>query len=145
MSRSGSRGRTIHAGCHVVDNSSAFRGDPNVPLVVPEISGELSHRAGPGARLIANPNCSTIIMLLALEPLRKAFGVERIVVSTYQAVSGGGGGRDGGVAGAGRGCALPVAAVPRVFREQCAFNVFSHNSAVDAETGLNGEEAKMIR
>lgn len=73
------------AGCVVVDNSSAFRMDPEVPLVVPEINGAdaKSHRG-----IIANPNCTTAITLMALYPLHQAFGVTRIFASSYQAVSG---------------------------------------------------------
>jgi aspartate-semialdehyde dehydrogenase len=71
-------------GILVVDNSSAWRMDPDVPLVVPEINLETAK----GKKLIANPNCSTIQMVVALEPLRRRYGIERIVVSTYQAVTG---------------------------------------------------------
>ena len=74
------------AGCLVVDNSSAFRMDPEVPLVVPEVN---PHRiARPPRGIIANPNCSTIQMLVALKPLHDAAGLEHVVVSTYQAISG---------------------------------------------------------
>jgi aspartate-semialdehyde dehydrogenase len=74
----------------VIDNSSAFRMDPDVPLVVPEVNGDAaaSHRG-----IIANPNCSTIQLVMALAPLQRAVGLERVIVSTYQAVSGMG--RDG--------------------------------------------------
>jgi aspartate-semialdehyde dehydrogenase len=73
------------AGCVVVDNSSAFRMDPNVPLVIPEINPEdVKHHHG----IIANPNCTTAITLMALYPLHQAFGVTRIFASSYQAVSG---------------------------------------------------------
>ena len=74
----------VEIGCTVVDNSSAWRMEPGIALVVPEIN---LHTAKKGA-LIANPNCSTIQMVLALAPLHKAFHIQRIVVSTYQAVSG---------------------------------------------------------
>jgi aspartate-semialdehyde dehydrogenase len=73
------------AGCIVVDNSSAFRQDDRVPLVVPEINaGDVRHHHG----ILANPNCTTAITLMALYPLHQAFGVKRIVASSYQAVSG---------------------------------------------------------
>ena len=72
-------------GCMVVDNSSAFRMDPNVPLVVPEINAE-DIKAHKG--IIANPNCTTAITLMALHPMHQAFGVKRIFASSYQAVSG---------------------------------------------------------
>ncbi len=71
----------VKAGAIVVDNTSAFRMDPEIPLVVPEVNPEAlrSHHG-----IIANPNCSTIQMVVALEPIRKAFGLKRIMVSTYQ-------------------------------------------------------------
>ena len=77
----------VKAGAIVVDNTSAFRMDPEIPLVVPEVNPEAlrSHHG-----IIANPNCSTIQMVVALEPIRKAFGLKRIMVSTYQAVGGAG-------------------------------------------------------
>ncbi|MBS3766266.1 aspartate-semialdehyde dehydrogenase [Candidatus Bipolaricaulota bacterium] len=75
------------AGCVVVDNSSQWRMDPDVPLVVPEVNPEdLDWHDG----IVANPNCSTIQMVVALEPLHEEYGIERVVVSTYQAVSGSG-------------------------------------------------------
>jgi len=134
----------LGAGSHVVDNSSAFRMDPSVPLVVPEVNPQAIGAAST-PRLIANPNCSTILMLMALNPWHKRFGIRHATVSTYQAVSGAGAAamdelREQAAAFlAGR----PVER--KVFAEQCAFNVFSHNSAVDAETGLNVEEVKLIK
>lgn len=73
-------------GCLVVDNSSAFRMDPSVPLVVPEVNGQ--RIPTPPRGIVANPNCSTIQMLVALQPLHLAAGLEHVVVSTYQAISG---------------------------------------------------------
>lgn len=132
--------RAVAAGALVVDNSSAFRMNPGVPLVITEINADSIH----GARLIANPNCSTIILLTALNPLRRRFGVSKVVVSTYQAVSGAG-------LEAVRELETQTRAVldggvpePSVFPEPCAFNVFSHESPLDPATGLNGEESKMI-
>lgn len=132
--------RAVAAGALVVDNSSAYRMDPAVPLVVPEINPETIA----GARLIANPNCSTIILLTALTPLRKAFGVERVVVSTYQAVSGAGIEAVAELRAQTRAVLDGRPAEPSVFPEACAFNVFSHESTLDVATGLNGEEAKII-
>ena len=78
----------VEAGAVVIDNSSAFRMDKGVPLVVPEVN---SHRITAGKReIIANPNCSTIQLVVALKPIYDNFGIERLVVSTYQAVSGSG-------------------------------------------------------
>ena len=77
----------VEAGAIVVDNSSAFRSDEDVPLVVPEINAvDVATHKG----IIANPNCSTIVTVMALYPLHLAFGVKRIFASTYQAVSGSG-------------------------------------------------------
>ncbi|RRK11480.1 aspartate-semialdehyde dehydrogenase [Lactiplantibacillus garii] len=77
----------VKRGAVVVDNTSAFRMDPKIPLVVPEVNPE-ALKAHHG--IVANPNCSTIQMVVALEPIRKAFGLKRVIVSTYQAVSGAG-------------------------------------------------------
>src|SRR5204863_7107289 len=96
------------------------------------------------ARIIANPNCSTIIMLLPVTPLRRAFGVDRVVVSTYQAVSGAGAAAMDELREQTRAVLENRAYTPQVFHEPCAFNVFSHNSAVDPVTGRNVEEEKMI-
>jgi len=81
--------RFARAGAVVIDNSSAFREDPAVPLVVPEVNGHLLANI-PAGRIIANPNCTTIILLLPVAALHHSFGVEEIVVSTYQSVSGAG-------------------------------------------------------
>lgn len=77
----------VKRGCVVIDNTSAFRMDEEVPLVVPEVN---PHHLNDHKGIIANPNCSTIQMMVALEPLRQAYGLNRIIVSTYQAVSGAG-------------------------------------------------------
>lgn len=79
--------RARDEGALVIDNSSAFRLDPDVPLVVPQVNG---HTASTETRLIANPNCSTIILLMAIAPLEREVTIRRLVVSTYQAVSGSG-------------------------------------------------------
>jgi aspartate-semialdehyde dehydrogenase len=130
----------VETGAVVVDNSSAFRMDPAVPLVVPEINADTMGNA----RLIANPNCSTIILLTALNPLRKRFGINRVVVSTYQAVSGAGIEAVRELQSQARAVLDGHPAQPSVFPEPCAFNVFSHESPLDPRTGLNGEESKMI-
>ncbi|MEG2937557.1 MAG: aspartate-semialdehyde dehydrogenase [Vagococcus sp.] len=77
----------VKRGCVVIDNTSAFRMDEEVPLVVPEVN---PHHLNDHKGIIANPNCSTIQMMVALEPLRQTYGLSRIIVSTYQAVSGAG-------------------------------------------------------
>ncbi len=134
--------RLVERGCVVVDNSSAFRDDPQIPLVIPEVNRQLLDGA---PRLVANPNCSTIILLVGLEPLRRAVGIDEIRVATYQAVSGAGAAgmadlREG-AAGALRG----ETPQPGIFPQPSAFNVFCHESALDANSGLCGEEQKMIQ
>ncbi len=81
--------RAAGAGCTVIDNTSAFRLDPEIPLVVPEINGDLLENLEPGS-IIANPNCSTIQMLIAIAPIHAIAGIDRINVATYQSVSGAG-------------------------------------------------------
>src|SRR5699024_3675527 len=77
----------VNHGAVVIDNTSAYRMDPNVPLIVPEVNMD---SAKDHNGIIANPNCSTIQMVVALKPLLDKYGLERIIVSTYQAVSGAG-------------------------------------------------------
>jgi aspartate-semialdehyde dehydrogenase len=90
------------------------------------------------------PNCSTIIALLPMEPLRRAFGIERFVVSTYQAASGAGAAAMAELEEQTRHVLAGRVAAPKVFKEPCAFNVFSHDSSMNGATGLNAEEEKMI-
>jgi len=134
-------GAAMEAGALVIDNSSAFRLEDGVPLVVPEVNGA---EVDGSTRLAANPNCSTIILATALEPLRKAFGIAAVDVATYQAVSGAGLAAMRELREQTEAALAGRTVTPRVFRETCAFNVFSHDSAVDPETGVNGEERKII-
>jgi aspartate-semialdehyde dehydrogenase len=128
------------AGAVVVDNSSAFRMDPEVPLVIPEINPQdaQNHRG-----IIANPNCSTIVLLMAVWPLHRVSRVRRIVVSTYQAVSGAGLRAMEELQRQTRDVLAGKTPRPEVFPHPCAFNLFSHNSPIDA-TGYNAEERKMV-
>jgi len=137
--------RASDAGAVVVDNSSAFRMTPGVPLIVPEVNGHLlDEEAWRDRGIIANPNCSTIILLMALEGLRREFGVERVHVATYQAVSGAGLAAIDELKSQAGAVLNDQPAKTAVFKEQCAFNVFSHDSAVDEHDGLNVEERKII-
>lgn len=130
----------VRAGAVVVDNSSAFRMEPRVPLVVPEVNAhDLERHEG----IIANPNCSAIILLLPLAPLHQRWNAQRVVVSTYQAVSGAGARAIAELEEQTRETLAGRNATPRIFREPCAFNVFSHNTPV-GEDGLNGEERKVV-
>ncbi|MBK8267965.1 MAG: aspartate-semialdehyde dehydrogenase [Planctomycetes bacterium] len=130
----------VKEGVRVVDNSSAFRMDPNVPLVVPEINPQDIGNAP----VIANPNCSTIIMNMAVWPLHRQNRVRRIVVSTYQAVSGAGWQAMTELQEQTRDCLDGKKLNPKVFPVPCAFNLFSHNTAI-GEDGYNVEETKMIK
>ncbi|MEO1128155.1 MAG: aspartate-semialdehyde dehydrogenase [Planctomycetota bacterium] len=133
----------VEAGAVVIDNSSAFRMTDGVPLVIPEINGALvDAMQEPG--IIANPNCSTIIMLVPLEPLRARWGIERVIVSTYQAASGAGAAAMAELESQTRDVLEGRPATPKIFDHPCAFNVFSHNTTIDPETGRNVEEQKMI-
>jgi aspartate-semialdehyde dehydrogenase len=127
------------AGCVVVDNSSAFRMDENVPLVVPEINASdvKSHQG-----IIANPNCTTAITLMALYPLHKAFTVKRIFASSYQAVSGTGA---KAIEELKRQVSEIISGKPvtkEVYPHQIAFNVLPHVDSFLA-TGYTKEEMKM--
>ena len=131
----------ISAGAVVVDNTSAFRMDPDVPLVVPEVNPQdLDGHRG----IIANPNCSTIIMVVPLWPLHTRHRVRRVVVSTYQAISGAGAKAMAELETQTRDVLDGKAAVPRELPHQIAFNLFSHNTAIGAD-GYCEEETKMIR
>lgn len=125
----------------IIDSSSAFRADPDVPLVIPEINADL---LTPHTRLVANPNCSTIMMLRALEPIRRTYGIQRVSTTTYQAVSGAGRTGIEELHRLTRAYLNEQPAKSSVFPVSCAFNVFEHESAIDPETGFNGEELKMI-
>lgn len=114
--------------------------DSKVPLIVPEIN--LS-AVGPNDRLIANPNCSAIIMLMAVAPLRKLGEIERIVVSTYQSASGGGAAVMEELEQQTRTVLEGKPAVPKVLSQPYAFNLFSHNTPIN-EHGYNEEEWKVI-
>ena len=130
----------VGVGAVVVDNSSAFRMDPGVPLVVPEVNpGDVRQHDG----IVANPNCSTIIMNVVVWPLHKINPVKRIAVCTYQAASGAGAAAMEELRSQTGDYLAGRALVPRVFPHPIAFNLFSHETPVDAE-GYNTEERKMI-
>ena len=128
------------AGAVVIDNSSAFRMDPDVPLVVPEVNPQAVRRH---RGLIANPNCSTIIMAVVLWPLHRVNAIRRVVVATYQAASGAGARALAELESQTRAVLAGDRPRPEVFPLPCAFNVFSHDSPV-GDDGYNAEEAKMI-
>ena len=129
----------VKAGAVVVDNSSAFRMDPKVPLVVPEINAsDAAHHSG----ILANPNCTTAITLMAVHPLHKAFGLKRIIASSYQAVSGTGAMAIEELRQQVEAIAGGRQVTREVYPHQIAFNVLPH---VDSflEDGYTREEMKM--
>lgn len=130
------------AGSLVVDNSSAFRADPACPLVVPEVNAH-ALEAARGPAIIANPNCSTIIALVAVTPIHRAIGVERMVVATYQAASGAGAAAMAELESQAHAFAADRPLDTTIFGRQYLFNVFSHNSAVGPD-GSNEEERKLL-
>lgn len=133
------------AGCTVVDNSSAFRMTEGVPLVVPEVNPEAmaGMKYGKGG-IVANPNCSTIIALMAATPLHNIAKVERMVVSTYQAASGAGAAAMAELQLQTEEICAGKPPTTTIFGRQYAFNLFSHNSDVEAN-GYNEEEMKLVK
>lgn len=131
----------VKAGAVSVDNTSAYRMDPEVPLVVPEINPQdIAKHKG----IIANPNCSTIIMLVPIFPLHQAGRIKRIVVATYQSASGAGAKAMAELESQSREILEGKAPTKKAFPHQIAFNLFSHNSAIKEE-GYCEEEIKMIK
>ena len=132
----------VEQGAVVVDNSSAFRMDPKVPLVVPEINPEAvrAHRG-----IIANPNCSTIIAITPLWPIHRINRLRRMIVSTYQAASGAGAAAMEELRESTRAYLEGRPYENTVLPHPYAFNLFSHNAKIDPETGYNEEETKVIR
>jgi len=130
------------AGCVVIDNTSQFRYDEDIPLVVPEVNPHAV--AGYKNRgIIANPNCSTIQMLVALKPIHDAVGIERINVCTYQAVSGTGKEAIEELAGQTAGLLNAKPVECKVYPKQIAFNVLPHID-VFMDNGYTKEEMKMV-
>jgi aspartate-semialdehyde dehydrogenase len=131
----------VNAKAIVVDNTSAFRMKDGIPLVVPEVNPEAIHKHN---GLIANPNCSTIIMNVPVWPLHKVNRVKRIIVSTYQAVSGAGAWGLYELDAQLKAYATGQPIVKEKFPHQIANNIFSHNTKI-AENGYNEEENKMVQ
>jgi aspartate-semialdehyde dehydrogenase len=134
--------RAAAAGCTVIDNSSLYRMDPDVPLIVPEVNAE----ALAGYRrknIIANPNCSTAQMVVALKPLHDAAGIRRVVVSTYQSVSGAGKAGMDELFEQSRNIFVGDATEPVKFTKQIAFNVIPHIGTF-LDDGSSQEEWKMV-
>ena len=135
--------RAADAGCVVIDNSAQFRMDEDVPLVVPEVNAEAI--AGYRARnIVANPNCSTTQMVVALKPLHDRARIKRVVVATYQSTSGAGKKAMDELFDHTRAIYMNRREEPRAFGKTIAFNVVPHIDSFLAD-GSTGEEAKMAR
>lgn len=132
----------VAAGAVVVDNSSAFRMEAGVPLVVPEINADAmaAHRG-----IIANPNCAAAISLMAAWPIHRHNPVRRLTLATYQAASGAGAAAMEELAAATRAHLAGESFPPKVLPHPYAFNLFSHTTAIDPATGYNAEEAKVMQ
>jgi aspartate-semialdehyde dehydrogenase len=131
----------VEAGAVVIDNSSAYRMDPAVPLVVPEINAAaLDNHNG----IIANPNCAAIISIVPLWPIHRRNRIRRLIISTYQAASGGGAAAMAELEASTRAYLAGEEYPPQVLPHPYAFNLFSHNTRIDPETGYNDEETKVI-
>jgi aspartate-semialdehyde dehydrogenase len=131
----------LDAGTIIVDNSSAYRMDPTVPLVVPEINPEkiATHNG-----IIANPNCSAIISITPLWPIHRKNRIKRMIISTYQAASGAGAAAMEELRESTRAYLDGKPFTPKVLPHPYAFNAFSHNTKVDPKTLHNEEETKVI-
>jgi aspartate-semialdehyde dehydrogenase len=132
----------VQAGAVVIDNSSAFRMDPKVPLVIPEIN---ARRIKDHEGIIAVPNCSAITALVPLWPIHRKNRIKRLILSTYQAASGAGAAAMEELVESTRAHLSGNDYVPKVFPHAYAFNLFNHDSSVDPATGYNGEETKVIQ
>ncbi len=135
--------RAAAAGCVVIDNSSLYRYDPDVPLIVPEVNADAIHGYSK-KNIIANPNCSTAQMVVALKPLHDRAKIKRVVVSTYQSVSGSGKGGMDELWDQTKSIYNPVTEVaPKTFTKEIAFNVIPHID-VFLDDGSTKEEWKMV-
>lgn len=130
----------VKAGCVVIDNSSAFRQDPQVPLVVPEVN---RHTLRDHQGIIANPNCTTILMSVVVYPLHRVIPIHRLVIATYQSASGAGARAMAELENQARDILAGKAPTTEVFNYPLAFNLFLHNSPLN-DRGYCGEEMKMI-
>lgn len=132
----------VQAGAVVVDNSSAFRMAPDVPLVIPEIN---ARRINEHKGIIANPNCAAITALVPLWPIHQQNRIKRLILSTYQAASGAGAAAMEELTASTRAHLNGEPFEPKVLPHPYAFNLFNHNTAIDPETGYNDEETKVIK
>ena len=132
----------VKAGTVVIDNSSAYRMDPNVPLVIPEIN---AHRIKEHKGIIGNPNCSAITAITPLWPIHKKNRIKRMILATYQAASGAGAAAMQELEDSTRAYLAGQPFEPKVLPHPYAFNLFNHNTTIDPATGYNDEETKVMK
>ncbi|HUN41758.1 MAG TPA: aspartate-semialdehyde dehydrogenase [Acetobacteraceae bacterium] len=132
----------VERGAVVVDNSSAFRMEPDVPLVVPEVNADAiaAHRG-----IIANPNCVAVVAVMALWPLHRRCRIRRVIAATYQAASGAGAAAMTELRESTAAFLAGHNYANRILAHPYAFNLFSHDTAVDPSTGYNQEETKVMQ
>lgn len=130
----------VKAGAVVIDNTSAYRMEPDVPLVVPEVNpGDIATHKG----IIANPNCSTIIAAVPLWPLHQRYHIKQLIACTYQAVSGAGAAAMDELEAQTKAVLNGEEPIAKEFTHPIAFNLFSHDSSIE-DDGYNTEERKML-
>ncbi len=132
----------VKAGAVVVDNSSAFRMQAGVPLVIPEVN---ARRIRDHQGIIANPNCAAITALVPLWPIHRMNRIKRLILATYQAASGAGAAAMEELRDSTRAYLDGQPYAPKVLPHPYAFNLFSHNTTIDPATGYNDEETKVIK
>jgi aspartate-semialdehyde dehydrogenase len=130
----------VNSDCIVIDNSSAFRMEPDIPLIVPEVNPDA---IGDKPGIIANPNCSTIQMVVALKPIHDKFQIKRVVVSTYQSVSGSGQKAIDELKSQTQSLLAGESSKPNVYPHQIAFNCLPHID-IFLDNGYTKEEMKMV-
>ncbi|WP_432413668.1 aspartate-semialdehyde dehydrogenase [Pantoea allii] len=133
--------QALKDGVRIIDNSSFFRLMTDIPLIVPEVNGDIINKE---SKIIANPNCVVAILSLVLHPLHKRIPIKKISISTYQAASGAGEEAMSELIESSSAYIENKIFIPNVFKFNYAFNLFSHDSKVDATTGYNSEELKII-
>ncbi len=131
----------VEQGCVVIDNSSAFRQDPDVPLVVPEVN---SYALEGHKGIIANPNCTTILLSVVVYPLHRVIPIDRMVIATYQSASGAGARAMTELENQARAVLEGKEPITEVFNYPLAFNLFLHNSPMN-DQGYCSEEMKMLK
>lgn len=135
--------KAVREGAWAVDNSAAFRMDPEIPLIVPEVNGDLIQK-GSQPRLIANPNCSTIQLVVALSPLLKSFGIESVQVASYQSVSGAGQPGYDELIEQTENLATNPQPTPKTFPHVIAYNSIPQIGSFDS-LGFSSEENKVMK